>query len=101
MTQEEIKMVLDEHGKWVADSDTGKRANLTGADFTGAGGLYIFGPMPTSKRICYAVWNTDKWMVKAGCFWGDLDQLEASVKEKHNCPIYLANIQLLRNWKYD
>ena len=136
MTKEEIKMILDEHGKWVADSDTGTRANLyranlsganlyranlsgadlsganlsradlsganlSGANLSGANGVYIFGPMPTSKRICIAVWTEDKWIVQAGCFWGDLDQLEAAVKEKHNCPIYLANIELLRNWKYN
>jgi hypothetical protein len=146
MTQEEIKMVLDEHGKWVADSDTGARADLRGADLRGADlrganlygadlrgadlreadlsgadlsgadlsranlyradlcgadGLYIFGPMPTSKRICIAVWHENKWMVHAGCFWGDLKELEAAVKEKHNCPIYMANIQLLKNWKYE
>ena len=166
MTQEEIKTVLDEHEKWLNDSDTGARAylseanlygadlggaNLSGADLSGADlsganlsranlseanlsranlseanlsranlseanlsranlyradlcgadGLYIFGPMPTSKRICIAVWHENKWMVHAGCFWGDLKELEAAVKEKHNCPIYMANIQLLKNWKYE
>jgi hypothetical protein len=76
-------------------------ANLRGADLSRAKGLYIFGPMPTSNRICIAVWHENKWMVQAGCFWGDLKELEAAVKDKHNCPIYMANINLLKNWKYE
>ena len=141
MTQEEIKMVLIEHGNWIANSNTGAKANLSGADLyganlsganlsganlsganlrranlsganlsganlyganlSGARGVYCFGPMPTSGRLCVAVWAENKWMVGAGCFWGDLDQLEEKVKDDHNCPIYLANIQLLRNWTYE
>ena len=76
-------------------------AYLGGAYLSGAIGLYQFGPMPTSGRLCYAVWHTDKWMVQAGCFWGDLDELDAQVKFKHKCPVYLANIALLRSWNYE
>ena len=76
-------------------------AYLSRANLSGAKGLYIFGPMPTSKRICIAVWHENKWMVQAGCFWGDLKELEAAVKSKHNCHIYIANIKLLKNWKYE
>ena len=76
-------------------------AYLSGADLSGATGIYQFGPMPTSKRICIAVWNKGHWMVQARCFWGSLDELEKKVKGSHNCPIYLANINLLRAWKYE
>jgi hypothetical protein len=72
-------------------------ANLCGSDFRGAKGIMQFGPMPTSGRIIYAVRHDSGWMVQAGCFWGNLDELEADVKEKHNCPMYLGIIQLLRN----
>ncbi len=74
-------------------------ANLEGANLRGAHAIYQFGPMPTSGRICVAVWIENQWMVKAGCFYGTLDELEEKVKEDHNCPVYLANIQLLRNYK--
>jgi len=72
-------------------------SNLSEADLYGAKGIMQFGPMPTSGRIIYAVRHDSGWMVQAGCFWGNLDELEADVKEKHNCPMYLGIIQLLRN----
>ena len=74
-------------------------ANLSGANLSGAENVYQFGPMPTSGRICTAAWHESGWMVQAGCFWGTLDELEKAVIEKHNCPVYLANIALLRAWK--
>jgi hypothetical protein len=72
-------------------------ANLCGSDLRGAKGIMQFGPMPTSGRIIYAVRHDSGWMVQAGCFWGNLDELETAVKAKHNCPMYLEIIQLLRN----
>ena len=76
-------------------------ANLEGANLFSAEWVYSFGPMPTSGRICYAVYHGAEtgWKVKAGCFWGSLDELEVKVKGSHNCPVYLANIALLRGWK--
>jgi hypothetical protein len=76
-------------------------AYLTDANLTGAKNVYQFGPMPTSRRICVAVWHETKWMVKAGCFWGTLEELEKKVNEQHKCPVYLANIALLRAWKIE
>jgi len=73
------------------------RANLHGASLSGAKGIMQFGPMPTSGRIIYAVLHDSGWMVQAGCFWGNLDELETAVKAKHNCPMYLGFIQNLRN----
>ena len=76
-------------------------ANLTGAYLSGAKNIYTFGPMQTSKRICHAVWHGEEkgWLVQAGCFWGSLDELEKVVMERHSCPVYLANIALLRAYK--
>jgi hypothetical protein len=71
--------------------------DLSGAYLSGAKGIMQFGPMPTSGRMVYAVRHDSGWMVQAGCFWGTLDKLEAEIKAKHNCPIYLGFIQLLRN----
>jgi uncharacterized protein YjbI with pentapeptide repeats len=36
MNPDEIKNILDQHANWLADHTTGKRANLTGANLTGA-----------------------------------------------------------------
>jgi len=36
MNTEELKSVLDSHKKWLEDEPDGKRANLRGADLTGA-----------------------------------------------------------------
>jgi hypothetical protein len=116
MTQQELKEKIQLHSLWLRGEAGGQRGCLIGADLSGADlrkddvsgadlswakGIYQFGPMPTSTRICYAVWHGDHWMVQAGCFWGTLDELEAKVRELHNCPVYLANIEILRNWKYE
>jgi uncharacterized protein YjbI with pentapeptide repeats len=74
-------------------------ADLRGADLTGAEGIHIFGPMPTSGRMIYAVRHGETWKVKAGCFWGTLDELEGKVNASHKCPFYLVIINLLRNAK--
>ncbi len=36
MTQDEIKTILDAHGKWIRREAGGKRANLSGANLSGA-----------------------------------------------------------------
>jgi uncharacterized protein YjbI with pentapeptide repeats len=36
MDKKELKVVLKEHAEWLTDSSTGKRANLRGADLSGA-----------------------------------------------------------------
>lgn len=38
------------------------------------------------------------WMAYAGCFSGNLDELEAAVRKKHNCQVYLGVIEMLRKW---
>ena len=126
MTLEQLQHALEQHQLWLLDKG-GQRANLRGADLRGANlyeanlrganlrganlrgadlrganltraeSIMQFGPMPTSGRIIYAVRHNSGWMVQAGCFWGTLDELEAQVKAKHNCPMYLGFIQNLRN----
>ena len=77
-----------------------RRAYLYGADLYGAKGVLQFGPMPTSGRIIYFVQNESAIMVQAGCFWGTIDEFKQAVKEKHNCPMYLGIIALVRQqWK--
>ena len=74
-------------------------ADLSGADLSGAKGHFCFGPMPTSGRIVHCSWHRESgWMVKAGCFWGNLYQLEAKVKSDHKCPVYLGMIAFLRTY---
>jgi hypothetical protein len=35
-------------------------------------------------------------MVKAGCFWGTLKELEEKVLQSHKSKVYLHNIELLK-----
>lgn len=82
-----------------------EEADLTGANLRGAGlrgaylewarGIKLFKSMPTSGRTVYAVAG-DSWMIKAGCFWGTLDELENRVLSSHKCPVYLKIIKELR-----
>ena len=127
----DIQKVLESHAAWCSDPADGERAdlsgaklygaklyganlyganlygadlswaNISGANLIGAKSVYSFGPMPTSGRICYAVWHGDKtgWMVQAGCFWGTIDALEKKVNAEHKCSVYLANIAILRAYK--
>ena len=74
-------------------------ADLRGANLQGAEGIFQFGPVDTSGRICYAVKHENGWMINAGCFWGSVDELEKMVNESHKSPVYLAICQMLKNWK--
>ena len=75
-------------------------ADLRGANLHGANGILEFGPMPTSGRIIFFVQHESSIMAQAGCFWGTIDELEQAVKAKHNCPMYLGIIALVRQqWK--
>jgi hypothetical protein len=71
-------------------------ADLRRASLYRAKGILQFGPMPTSGRMIYFNRHESAIMVQAGCFWGTIDQLEQAVKSKHNCPMYLAIIALVR-----
>lgn len=71
-------------------------ANLSRANLNGAVNCYIFNAYDTSKRIVYCVRHKENWMVQAGCFWGNLDELENKVLDTHRSKVYLANIALLK-----
>ena len=71
-------------------------ANLRGADLSCAVNCYIFNAYDTSKRIVYCVRHKENWMVKAGCFWGNLDELENKVLNTHRSKVCLANIAILK-----
>jgi len=71
-------------------------SNLRGADLSRAKSCYSFVAYDTSKRLVHCIKHKDTWMIKAGCFWGTLEELEAKVKETHNSKVYLANIELLK-----
>ncbi len=71
-------------------------ANLRSADLYMGKNIMQFGPMPTSGRMIYAVRHDSGWMVRAGCFWGTVDELEAKVKASHNCPAYFGFIEILK-----
>ena len=72
-------------------------AALRDADIRFAKNYYSFVAYDTSKRTVHCIKHGTTWMVKAGCFWGTLDELETKVKETHNSKAYLANIEILRN----
>lgn len=72
-------------------------ANLSGANLRFVKNYYSFVAYNTSKRTVHCIKHVTTWMVKAGCFWGTLDELETKVKETHNSKVYLANIEILRN----
>lgn len=107
-----IKETLAKHSLWGKQEEGGERANLSGADLSradlsganlswanlsGAKDVFQFGPMPTSGRICIAIRHPEGWKVHAGCFWDYLPVLEERVKKYHNCQIYLAMIEVLKN----
>ena len=71
-------------------------ANLRGANLEEADGYYSFVAYDTSKRIVHCFKNKNNWMIKAGCFWGTIEELEEKVKATHNSKVYLANIEILK-----
>ncbi len=76
------------------------RAYLSGANLYGAKSILAFGPMPTSGRIVYAVNNEKTIQVKAGCFWGTVQELREKVIATHNCNAYLGFCDLIESiWK--
>ena len=108
MNESDLKHILNEHAKWVADNTTGSRAdlsraNLTGANLTGANlsranlsgaylygaflygaiGVYSFGPVGENKRIGYAFASADGPVFALGCHWGNLADTRKAIVEKY------------------
>jgi hypothetical protein len=73
------------------------RADLRGVNLICAENYYSFIAYDTSKRIVHCVKHDKQWMIKADCFWGTPEELEKKVKQTHNSPVYLANIEILKN----
>jgi hypothetical protein len=79
------------------------KADLTGADLTEAKGIFIIGPSGSRGDFLYAVINDSCVMIKAGCFWGTLDEFSAAVDKthgdnKHGC-IYRAATEMIKVWE--
>ena len=73
-----------------------KNASLKNADLEGASNYYSFVAYDTSKRLVHCVKHDSTWMIKAGCFWGTLEELEIKVLDTHKSSVYLANIEILK-----
>ena len=93
MNTSELKVILDNHKKWLNEDDGGiranlfgaylTRANLSGADLSGAYGIMSFGPIGEERRIGYGVLHTDCVMFKLGCFWGATDKAVEAIRKKY------------------
>jgi hypothetical protein len=71
-------------------------ANLCRADLSGAKNIFTFNKL--NGRICYAVVFGADLYIKAGCFWGKLDEFILAVKRKYstdNTENYSAQIKYL------
>ena len=58
-------------------------ADLEGANLRSAKGIILFGPVPTSGRIGYAVQHEKCVMVQLGCFWDTAANAIKKVLEVH------------------
>lgn len=118
MTQQELDEKLKLHEMWLNDeggerldlsgkdlrgvefsganlisADLGE-ANLIGADLSGANNIFTFNRI--GGRTCYAVVHEKTLMIKAGCFWGTLDEFikEAEEQGKYKAQIvYLIELE--------
>jgi len=73
-----------------------RNADLESADLENAKKYYSFLAYDTSKRLVHCVKHEKTWMIKAGCFWGTLKDLEEKVLQSHKSNVYLHNIELLK-----
>jgi uncharacterized protein YjbI with pentapeptide repeats len=71
-------------------------ANLDGANLDGAKGVISFGPVPTSRRIGYAIAHEGRVMVLLGCWWGDLETTLLRIADTHPTPEGAAYADLVR-----
>ena len=55
-------------------------ANLSDADLSGTG-ISSFSCFGSSERTTYIRWSD--MMIQCGCFWGNINEFEKSVKETH------------------
>ncbi|EAC3659898.1 hypothetical protein [Listeria monocytogenes] len=88
MNQEELDIILENHGKWLRN-EGGDRADLTNADLNWVKWQHVEGltvicvQVDTTRKnnqIAY-IKELDIWIT--GCFQGTLDELKASVEQTH------------------
>ena len=82
-------------GAYLEDADL-RNANLYKANLGNNKNYYSFVAYDTSKRLVHCVKHKETWMIKAGCFWGTLKELEEKVLQSHKSKVYLHNIELLK-----
>ena len=95
MTQEKLDEIIESHGRWLADYENGKRADLSYANLRGADLSYAdlrgaFLPKaivqigPIGSRRSYTVYNAADNIVQCGCWnnWkgGGLDEFEKRIE---------------------
>jgi len=84
--------ILKDHASWYSDRG-GERAYLSDANLSGAylsdanlswaKNILSIGPGGSREDMLYAVKNADCIMIKAGCFWGTIDEFRAAVTKTH------------------
>lgn len=76
-------------------------ADLSGANLSGANlyGYMSIGPIGSRNAFLWTRWEDGKFVVRAGCFVGSIDDFKKAVKEKHTKGVhkdeYAAAIKLL------
>ena len=103
-----LQEILDAHYKYLTTSTMEGRADLSGADLSGAvlsradlsganlsgadlsradlsgaAGVYQFGPIGETGRIGYAVVSADGPMFALGCHWGNLTDTRKAIVAKY------------------
>ena len=88
MTRDQLQGVLTKHGQWLRDEKGGKRADLSGADLSGAKwGAHAyanhaslqFGNHGECGRQLLAIETTGGILLSCGCFSGSPDDLRAYI----------------------
>ena len=115
MDKDKLQEILDLHKKWLSDLECGeladlrnanlrgaylRGANLRGADLGGAKGIISIEPIGSRGDTLIACKHETCIMIKAGCFWGTLDEFVASVEKNHGDSIYgrayMAAVELIK-----
>lgn len=84
MNKESLQKILDNHTKWLNDKDGGVRADLRGADLSGAyldADIFCLDRIGSRKgRTVYDATNDRVW---CGCFKGTFAEWCAKIKETY------------------
>ena len=103
MNANERKIIIDKHVAWRNGEPGGERADLSGAYLRGAKGILSIGSGGSRGDMLYAVKHETCVMIKAGCFWGTLDEFHVAVEKTHgdneHGRYYRAVIELVKTWE--